>query len=116
MASQPDAEVRVGGNLVLTCTIIAEPTANFSEIVRIMPNGEKNSLNSNNNPMGDRRFLLDFMFRNARFPQDDGAIFQCRATNANGEAARNLTITVQGELYIEYPNIRVYNIMYAYHP
>ena len=100
--------MRVGRNALLTCTITAEPVATFSEIVRIMPSGENDSLSSSNNPMGDRQFLLRYTFENARFPEDDGAIFQCRATNANGDSARNLTITVQGELYIE--------CMYAYHP
>ena len=88
--------VRVGQSVLLTCTIIAEPMANFSEIVCIMPSGEEISLISDNNPLGD---TLQYTFENATFPRDDRALFQCRAINANGEAVQNLTITVQG-IYI----------------
>ena len=93
--------VPVDGNTLLTCTITAEPVANFSQIVRIIPNGEPAVLAEELNPDGDRKFELTYMFNRVNFPDDDGAEFQCRATNDNGLNTQNIMITVQGELYIE---------------
>ena len=93
--------VPVGGNTQLTCTITAEPVANSSQIVRIMSNGDLVVEAEELNPDGVREFDVTYMFNRVNFPEDDGAIFQCRATNDNGLATQNITIIVQGELYIE---------------
>ena len=93
--------VPAGGTTFLRCTVTAEPTANSSQIVRIMPNGQQMVVANQNNSDGERVFEVAFMFEKVRFQRDDGALFQCQATNDNGPAAGNLTITVQGELYIE---------------
>ena len=88
------------GNLLLTCIVTAEPLANFSEIVRITSDGEEVVANISNS-MGDRTFQVSYLFERVRFPQDDGARFECRSSNANGPEAKSITIIVQGELYIE---------------
>ena len=106
VASQPMVPVR--GNTLLTCTITAEPTANSSQIVRILPDGEQIVVANGFNPNGDREFQVQYMFNRVRFPADDGAFFQCRSTNDNGPNATNLTIIVQGEPYIE--NAGIYNL------
>ena len=93
--------VPVRGNTILTCTITAEPVANSSQIVRIMPDGEQIVVANGSNPYGDRQFQVSYMFSGVRFPADNGALFQCRSTNDNGPNAVNLTIIVQGEPYIE---------------
>ena len=85
---------------ILTCIVTAEPLANFSEIVRITSDGEEVVTNISNS-MGDRTFQGTYLFENVRFPQDDGAMFECRSSNANGLEAESITIIVQGELYIE---------------
>jgi hypothetical protein len=91
--------VAVNGDPILECIVTAEPSANFSEIVRITSDGEEVVANVSN-PMGDRQFPLRYTFRNVRFPQDDQAMFECRSINANGPAEpERITITVQGELY-----------------
>ena len=86
-------------NTILTCIVTGEPLANFSEIVRITSDGEEQVANVSNS-MGDRTFEVTYLFENVRFPQDDGAVFECRSSNANGPEAESITITVQGELYI----------------
>ncbi len=53
------------------------------------------------NPAGEREFTLSYTFRNVKFPRDDRAVFECRSINANGPANVSITLTVQGELYIE---------------
>ena len=93
--------VPIGVSPQLTCTITAEPLANSSEIVRIMPNGQEQVLLRDDNPMDHREFMLIVTIRRVRFPQDDRALFQCRVTNANGVQVQSLTITVQGELHME---------------
>ena len=98
-ASPP--RVPVGESTLLTCTITAVPTANFSEIVRIMPDGDKEVIANVSNPMGDREFRVEYRLSNVRFARDNRAVFRCRATNNNGEEVEPLTIIVQGELYLE---------------
>ena len=93
--------VPVGGNPLLTCTVTAVPAANFSEIVRIFPGGREEVLTNATNPDDDREFSLAYSFANVKFPRDNGALFRCRATNANGPEEADVTIIVQGELYIE---------------
>ena len=90
--------VPVGVNTLLTCTITAEPVANSSQIVRIIPNREPDVLAEELNPDGDREFQVTYMFNRVNFPDDNGAEFQCRSTNDNGLATQNIMITVQGEL------------------
>ena len=91
--------MNVNGNLLLRCIITAEPSANFSEIVRITSDGEELVANVSN-PTGMREFLVTYTFPSVRFPQDDGAVFECRSLNTNGPEAASITIIVQGELYI----------------
>ena len=93
--------VPVGGSTLLTCNITAVPAANRLEIVRIMPNGEEDMVANVSNPMADREFQVEYRLRNVRFSQDNGTVFQCRATNAIGRQVQDLTITVQGEVYTE---------------
>ena len=88
-----------GRMLTLMCTVTAQPVATFAEIARFMANGERVVVESVNNTEGEREFPVMYQFT-ANFGNDDGAIFQCLAANANGNATRNTTITVQGELYI----------------
>ena len=90
-----------GGNPLLTCTVTAEPSANFSEIVRIFPDGKEELVANASNPTGMREFSVTYPFPSVRFPQDDGAVFECRSLNANGPEDESITIIVQGELYIE---------------
>ena len=92
--------VPVGRNTLLTCTITAEPAVNSSQIVRIIPNREPDVLAEEPNSDGVREFEVTYIFNRVNFPKDDGAEFQCRATNDNGLATQNIMITVQGELYI----------------
>ena len=87
-------------NTILTCIVTAEPLANFSEIVRITSDGEEVVANISNS-MDDRTFQVAYLFERVRFPQDDGAMFECRSSNAKGPGAESITITVQGELYVE---------------
>ena len=87
--------------MTLTCTITAQPVANFSEIVRIMPDGDEVVVANQTNDAGDREFMVVYVFENPAFPDDDRAMFQCRATNDNGLAVEDVMIVVQGELYIE---------------
>ena len=89
-----------GDRVTLRCTIIAQPMANFSEIVRIM-DGDEVVVANQTNDAGDREFMVVYVFESPSFPDDDGAVFQCRATNDNGLAVEYVTIVVQGELYIE---------------
>ena len=93
--------VPVCDNVLLICTITAEPLTNFSEIVRIMPNGEDDVLANSSNPNDLRRFSLSTMITRTKFQRDNGAMFVCRATNANGPGEDDITITVRGGLYIE---------------
>ena len=86
--------------MTLTCTTTAQPVANFSEIVRIM-DGDEVVVANQTNDAGDREFMVVYIFDNPAFPDDDGAMFQCRATNDNGLAVEDVMIVVQGELYIE---------------
>ena len=86
--------------LQLTCIVTAEPSANFSEIVRIRSDGEELVANVSN-PTGMREFEVTYTFTSVRFPRDDRARFLCRSSNANGFAELSITIVVQGELYIE---------------
>ena len=89
---------RVGATVQLRCTITAEPLANFSEIVRIVPNGEDDVLVNSSNPNDDRQFALSVTIIRPKFQQDNGAMFVCRATNANGPAEDDITIIIQGGL------------------
>ena len=86
------------GNPLLTCVVTAEPLANFSEIVRILPDGREEQVANISNPMGVREFQMTYTFMNVRFPRDDGAVFECRSSNANGPEAESITIIVQGEI------------------
>ena len=88
------------GNPLLICIITAEPLANFSEIVRITSDGEEVVANISNS-MDNRTFQVTYLFERVRFPRDDGTMFECRSSNGNGPQATSITITVQGELYIE---------------
>ena len=90
--------VVVNMNTILTCVVTAETLANFSEIVRI---GDREVVANVSNSMDDRTFQGTHLFSTVRFPRDDGAIFECRSSNANGPEAVRITITVQGEFYIE---------------
>jgi hypothetical protein len=93
--------VAVNRDPILTCVVTAAPSANFSEIVRIFPDGGEDMVANMSNPAGEREFTLSYTFMNVRFPRDDGAVFECRSINANGPAdPGRITITVQGELYI----------------
>ena len=89
------------GDPLLMCIVTAEPSANFSEIVRILPDGGEELVANMSNPTGDRQFQVTSILMNVKFQRDDGATFQCRSLNANGPEAVNITIIVQGELYIE---------------
>lgn len=93
--------VPVNGSTLLTCTVTAEPAATSVQIVRNVANGEQVVVFNQINPTGEIKFVVTYLFNNARFPEDDGAVFQCRATNDNGLATQNFTITVQGELCIQ---------------
>lgn len=97
----PSAIVPRGGTPQLKCTVMAVPPANNSEIVRIFPDETEEVLANVTNPDGERELRLRHVLEGVRFPEDDGAIFECRAINANGEAVERVRITVQGELYIE---------------
>ena len=90
-----------GNRVTLTCTVTAQPVGNFSEIVRIMDDGEEIVLRNQTNDAGYREFMVVYVFENPRLQEDDGAVFECRATNDNGLAVVSVTIVVQGELYIE---------------
>ena len=90
--------VEVTDNTILKCMVTAEPLTNFLEIVRITSDGEKVVANVSNS-MDNRTFQGTYLFPTVRFPQDDGAIFECRSSNANGPEAVRITITVQGEVY-----------------
>ena len=92
--------VEVTESTTLRCIVTAEPLANFSEIVRITSDGEEVVANASNS-MDKRTFEVSYTFKSVRFPQDDGAMFECRSINANGLEAEPVTIIVQGELYIE---------------
>ena len=83
--------------MTLRCTITAQPMA---EILRIMPDGDKVVVANQTNDAGDREFMVVYVFESPAFPDDDGAVFQCRATNVNSLVV-SITIVVQGELYIE---------------
>ena len=86
----------------MTCTVTALPVANFSEIVRFSSlTGERMVVASDNNTAGDMQFILTHTFT-ANFPADDGALYQCLAVNDNGPNSDNVTIIVQGELYLEF--------------
>ena len=89
-----------GQRVTLRCTITAQPTVNFSEIVRIM-DGDEVVVANQTNDAGDREFMVVYVFENPAFPDDDRAMFQCRAMNDNGLAVENVTIIIQGELYID---------------
>ena len=93
--------VPINGDLLLRCIITAEPFASFSEIVRITSNGAEEVVANMSNPTGEREFQVTYHFMNVRFPQDDGAKFECRSSNANGPEAVPVTITVivQGKIY-----------------
>ena len=56
---------------------------------------------SDNNTAGDMQFTLTHTFT-ANFPADNGALYQCLAVNDNGPNSDNVTIIVQGELYLEF--------------
>ena len=92
--------VEEGGMQTLTCTVTAQPVATFAEIVRFTSTGERMVVANDSNVAGDMEFRLRHPFT-AQFPEDDGALFQCRAENANGPDSVNVTIMVQGELYME---------------
>ena len=92
----PDRE-----NLQLTCTVTAEPSANFSEIVRIFPDGSEELVTNASNPTGMREFQVAHPIPNVKFSRDNGAVFECRSLNANGPEDESITILVQSELYIE---------------
>ena len=93
--------VVVNMNTILTCVVTAESLANFLEIVRIRSDGDRKVVANVSNSMDDRTFQGTYLFSTVRFPRDDGAIFECRSSNANGPEAVRITITVQGEFYIE---------------
>ena len=80
--------------------VAAQPVATFAQIARFVGNEMVVLETVNNTDM-----LREFSVTNtstADFNEDDGAVFECLAVNANGNATTNATITVQGELYIEY--------------
>ena len=54
---------------------------------------------SDNNTAGDMQFTLTHMFT-ANFAADNGTLYQCLAVNDNGPNSDNVTIIVQGELYL----------------
>ena len=87
-----------GYRVTLTCTITAQPMANSSEIVRIMDNGDQIVLANQTDDVGIREFIVTYILENPAFPEDDGAVFQCRTTNDNGLAVENVMLVVQGEL------------------
>ena len=99
-----------GQRVTLTCTITAQPVANYSEIVRIMDNGKQVVLDNQTNDAGDREFVVRTVLDNPAFPEDDGAVFECRAINDNGIAVENVTIVVQGELY---DKVIIYSCVYV---
>ena len=94
--------VREGGTPLLTCTITAVPAANFSEILRVRADGTEESVANVSNSADSREFAVTYPFANVRSPRDNGTVFRCRATNVNGDAQADVSITVEGELYIEY--------------
>ena len=93
----PSAIVPRGDTPQLKCTVTAVPPANNPEIVRIFSDGTEEVVANVTNPDGERELLLRHVLEGVRFPEDDGAIFECRAINANGEAVERVTIIVQGE-------------------
>ena len=93
-----------GMSVTLWCIVTAQPNATFGEIVRIQGNGDRIVLSRLNNTDGSTVFTIRYMFT-AMFSADDRAIFQCLAENDIGSQDANITLTVQGELYLEYvPN------------
>ena len=87
-----------GQMLTLVCMVNAQPLATFAQIARFMGNESLVPKTVNYNTDMMREFNVTYQFT-ANFNNDDGAVFQCFAVNANGNATRNATITVQGELY-----------------
>ena len=71
--------------------ITAQLIANFSEIVRIM-DGDQVVVANQTNDAGDREFMVVYVFESPAFPDDDGAVFECRV--------ERVTTVIQGELYI----------------
>ena len=85
--------------VTLTCTVMAEPEADFTEIVRFVA-GERIQLVNDTNEEGMRSFTVTYSFE-PLFVDDNGAVFQCLSINDNGVATANSILTVQGGLYIE---------------
>ena len=88
-------------NLLLSCTVTAEPLADSGQIVHIQDNGMEVVIATGNNTDSRRMFTVTGTVRRFRFPQDNGTVLQCRATNDNGPEMVNVTVVVQGELYLE---------------
>ena len=98
-----------GMSVTLMCTVTAQPNATFGEIARIQKNRDRIVLSRLNNTDGNTMFTIRYMFT-AMFPADDGAIFQCLAENDNGPQDANITLTVQGELYLEFLALSLFSI------
>ena len=90
--------VMTGQMLTLVCMVNAQPLATFAQIARFMGNESLVPKTVNNNTDMMREFNVTYQFT-ANFNDDDGAVFQCFAVNANGNATRNATVTVQGGHY-----------------
>ena len=89
--------VQTQRSFTLRCVVTAQPVATFAQIARFVGN-ETVVLETVNNTDMMREFSVTNT-STADFNEDDGAVFECLAVNANGNATRNATITVQGELY-----------------
>ena len=90
--------VPVGYEVIfIICVITAQPIANFFQLVHILDDGMEVIVATENNSNSHRRFSVAFLLRNPTFPEDDGAVYQCQATNDIGLAVLNVTIVVQGE-------------------
>ena len=98
-----------GMSVTLMCTVTAQPNATFGEIARIQGNGERIVMSRLNNTDGNTMFTVRYMFT-AMFSEDDGAVFQCLAENDNGPQDANITVTVQGELYLEFLALSLFSI------
>lgn len=92
--------VPVGGDVLLICNItsVQSVETQFSQIVRVMANGEEVVVANETFSMRGT-FQVAYMLNNVSFPEDDGAMFQCQANkNTNELRVQNVTIIVQSKL------------------